>query len=210
MATSQLYAALAKAQAAMKHPQMDSTNPHFKNKYASLMAVREAVFPAMNAQGIAVVQCPISGMVGDKVCAGVRTVLVHESGESIESDLLMPLDKPNAQGVGSAITYGRRYALLAYAGLVGDPDDDGNDASTPPPKPQRAAQAKPDAPSPGQTLLASVKGWSGVDDADLGTVARQVMDKAGVVVAKGSKIDGTGVTKCEMWMNKNTFEELNK
>ena len=59
----------------------------------------------------------------------VETVLAHESGEWISGELLLPLTKADAQGVGSAITYGRRYGLAAIVGIVADEDDDGNAAS---------------------------------------------------------------------------------
>lgn len=208
--TNALYAALAQAQAEMKNPGLDSTNPHFKNKYASLLSVREAVLPAMNRHGIAVVQCPVSGMIGDKVSAGVETILTHSGGGEMRSTILMPVDRPNAQGVGSAITYARRYALLAVAGLVGDPDDDGNEASSPPPSPQRAAQAKPTTKAPGQKFMEAVAEWSGITDSkDAQSAARKVMAKAGAEVPNGGKMDDAGLAKCVAWMGKHTFEELN-
>ena len=59
----------------------------------------------------------------------VETILAHESGEWIQSDLCLPLAKHDPQGVGSAVTYGRRYGLAAIVGIVADIDDDGNAAS---------------------------------------------------------------------------------
>lgn len=207
---NELFAALVKAQAKMKHPGLDSQNPHFRNRYASLMAVREAVLPVMHEHGISVVQCPVSSYADGKSMAGVKTILAHQSGESMETELLMPVEKANAQGVGSAITYARRYSLLAVAGLVGDPDDDGNEASAPPPKPQREAAPKPKEETPGQVLVREVSAWSGLTaPTDVNAAARGVMAKAGVVVEKGGKLTAEQAKACGVWMSKHRFEELN-
>lgn len=123
-----LAAAMVKAQREMENPSFDATNPHFRSKYASLLEVTGTVIPVLNRFGIAVQQWPICKTEGEKMFAGCRTVLIHESGEMQESDCLLPLDKPNAHGAGSCITYARRYALMAIAGVVGDDDDDGNSA----------------------------------------------------------------------------------
>lgn len=133
-----LSAALAKAQADMKNPGFDSQNPHFRNRYASLAAVREAVIPALTKNGLAVTQhlsLTENGM-------GCTTLLSHESGEWIESTLELPLSKADAQGAGSAATYARRYALMAVCGVVGDDDDDGNQAAAAAPKISEAIKAK--------------------------------------------------------------------
>lgn len=121
---SSLAGALAKAQAELRNPGFDSNNPHFRSKYASLAAVRDAVIPILSSHGLSVVQCPIysDGQ------AGCETILMHASGEYISNTLTLPVDKANAHGVGSAQTYARRYSLMAFAGVVGDEDDDGNAA----------------------------------------------------------------------------------
>ena len=123
-------AALAKAQSEMKNPAFDMQNPHFKNRYASLAAVRDAVVPIMSKHGIAVVQSLRS------VDAGVEceTTLIHASGEWLADTLVLPVSKADAQGYGSAATYARRYSLMAFAGVVGDADDDGNAAAAAPQK----------------------------------------------------------------------------
>ena len=121
----ELATALAKAQAEMKNPTFDSTNPHFKNKFASLVSVREAVTPYLAKHGLSITQFPKTG---DGV-AGCVSRLMHASGEWIEEECLLPLDKNNAQGAGSCITYARRYSLQGIAGVVAEEDDDGNAAS---------------------------------------------------------------------------------
>jgi hypothetical protein len=123
----ELAAALVKAQAELKNPAFDSTNPHFKSKFASLAAVREAVLPVLNKHGLAITQFPVSA----DEHSGVHNLLMHVSGEWIEEACLLPLDKNNAQGAGSAVTYARRYSLQAIAGVVADEDDDANAASAP-------------------------------------------------------------------------------
>jgi hypothetical protein len=114
------------AQMATEAVKKASTNPAFKSRYADLAVVVEAVIPALNESGIAVIQSP--SFDGDLV--SVTTVLLHESGSSVTGTLSMRPTKMDPQGVGSAITYARRYALLAMAGAAPE-DDDGQAASQP-------------------------------------------------------------------------------
>lgn len=115
--------ALVKAQAEMKNPPFDARNPHFNSDYASLASVRDAVMPVFNRHGIAVIQVPGSNENGDITCA---TLLYHESGQWIMAGNITIKAKQDAHGAGSALTYARRYSLMAVAGVVGDTDDDGN------------------------------------------------------------------------------------
>lgn len=117
--------ALVKAQKAFGPALKTNTNPHFRSKYADLSACVEAVIDALNANGIALVQqtheCEAGVM--------VETVFVHESGETLSSGKLhVPASKNDAQGYGSALTYARRYSLMAACGIAPE-DDDGNAAS---------------------------------------------------------------------------------
>lgn len=121
-----LAASLAKAQSELKNPAFDSTNPHFKNKFASLVAVRAAVLPILNKNGLTISQFPKCG----EGTAGCVNLLMHVSGEWIEEECLLPLSKNDPQGAGSAITYTKRYSLQGIAGVVADEDDDANAAST--------------------------------------------------------------------------------
>jgi hypothetical protein len=117
--------ALVKAQAEMSNPVKGSSNPFFKSKYADLNAVREAVLPVLNEHGIVVLQ-PIVHVDGRNF---VKTILLHESGEQIESLTEILYSKQNdAQAQGSGISYARRYGLQSFV-CVGADDDDGNDAS---------------------------------------------------------------------------------
>lgn len=131
--------ALLAAQKATEFAKKDAMNPHFKNKYADLPAVIEAVKPALNAAGIVYIQ---TASPSDDNRLHLTTMLMHESGEWISDTLVMPLPKQDPQGYGSAMTYARRYALAAITGVYQD-DDDGNAASGPATRP---TQAQNDAP----------------------------------------------------------------
>lgn len=113
------------AQQAITFASKDATNPHFKNKYADLPAVVDAIKPALNEAGISYIQSPSPS---DDGKLHLTTRLLHESGEWLEDTLVMPLPKQDPQGYGSAMTYARRYALAAITGLYQD-DDDGNAGS---------------------------------------------------------------------------------
>lgn len=118
-----LAAALAKAQGEVENATKGSTNPHFRSKYADLAEVLNTVRPVFTKHGIAVTQFPsyAEGVVS------VETVLTHSSGEWMSGTISAPVSKQDAQGVGSAVTYCRRYSLAAVAGIAQE-DDDGNHA----------------------------------------------------------------------------------
>ena len=118
-------AAFVKAQRAFGPALKTSTNPHFRSKYADLSNCIEAVIDALNANGIGLMQRTYESKDG----VMVETIFVHESGEVMECGLLhVPAAKQDPQGYGSALTYARRYSLLAATGLAPE-DDDGNSAS---------------------------------------------------------------------------------
>lgn len=135
-------AALAKAfivgQTAMEAVKKAATNPAFKTKYADLSEVVEAVVPALNKAGIGVIQTP--GYDGDWV--SVSTTFLHEGGSSVTSVLKLRPSKTDPQGVGSAITYGRRYSLLAMTGAAPE-DDDGQASSGPIHQRQQGDRSEP-------------------------------------------------------------------
>jgi len=123
--------ALVRAQRGFAPALKTSTNPHFRSKYVDLAGCIEAVVDALNSAGIALVQRTSEDSTG----VTVETVFVHESGETLECGKLhVPASKQDAQGYGSALTYARRYSLMAACGIAPE-DDDGNAASrTPTPK----------------------------------------------------------------------------
>jgi hypothetical protein len=138
-----LAAALANAQGEMSGATKDKTNPHFKSSYADLASGWDACREPLSKNGLAVLQPPTS--TGASVT--VTTILAHSSGEWIESDFTMTAGQNTPQGMGSCLTYARRYALFAMVGIAPE-DDDGNEASQQPSGRPRAVAAptKPQAP----------------------------------------------------------------
>lgn len=119
-----LAAALAAAQAEVSNATKDRTNPAFKSHYATLASVTDAVRPVFARHGVAIVQDAWY----EGGCVYCTTILMHGSGETWTSrPLSAPVGKQDAQGVGSALTYVRRYALMAVA-CVAPEDDDGEAA----------------------------------------------------------------------------------
>ena len=122
---AKIASAFVKAQKAFGPALKSATNPHFRSRYADLSACVEAVIDALNANGIALMQKTYECKDG----VMVETVFIHDSGEVMESGLLhVPATKQDAQGYGSALTYARRYSLMAACGIAPE-DDDGNAAS---------------------------------------------------------------------------------
>jgi hypothetical protein len=133
--------ALVKAQREFGPALKTSTNPHFRSKYASLDACIEAVLDALNNNGIYLMQLTDEHDGGVKV----STIFLHESGEQLSGgSLFMPATKHDAQGFGSALSYARRYSLMAACGIAPE-DDDGNQATKTAPPPA-APKAAPKAP----------------------------------------------------------------
>jgi hypothetical protein len=112
-------AALAKAQGVMDAASKDAANPHFKAKFASLASVREAIRKPLSENGIAYIQT----LRTNEGAVEVDTRLIHSSGQFIGDTLRVPLAQATPQGVGSASSYGRRYALMAIVGLAAEDDD---------------------------------------------------------------------------------------
>ena len=107
------------------HPKNSKTNPHFKNKYAPLDEVINTTKPILSKYNLAIIQFPTTN--GNIV--NIQSMLVHKDGGYIAFEKLgLPADRVSAQGVGSAITYGRRYSWSAIAGVSSEDDDDGNGA----------------------------------------------------------------------------------
>ena len=124
---NELATALAKAQGVMQNAKKDSENPFFKSKYADLATVIDAAKEPLYKNGLSVVQLTSS----DGESVKVNTLLLHSSGQWIGETLSLKPVKGDPQGLGSAITYGRRYAYSAIIGMASEEDDDGNAASQP-------------------------------------------------------------------------------
>lgn len=113
----------------------DATNPHFKNKYASLSNIIEATTPHLNAVGLSIIQLPCE--------SGLETMLLHTSGEYISSVSLTPCkDASNPQALGSALTYAKRYSYAGALNLNIDEDDDAQRATVAPQAPAPTPKAK--------------------------------------------------------------------
>jgi hypothetical protein len=123
---AKLSAALCKAQAEMSGAVKGANNPFFNSKYANLEEVIRVVKGPFESNGLCFVQFPVSG----EGSAGVETVIIHESGEFISNEFMLKCAKSDPQGMGSAITYARRYGLQSAVGIPSE-DDDGQAASTP-------------------------------------------------------------------------------
>lgn len=112
------------AQKEMRPAAKDSTNPHFRSKYSDLASVMEAIREPIGNNGLSILQ---EATLGDNGVS-ITTLILHISGQWIEFDpLTIPIGKRDAHAVGSACSYGKRYALCAALGVVSD-DDDGNGA----------------------------------------------------------------------------------
>lgn len=149
---AELAKALASAQGEIENAGKNASNPHFKSRYADLAEVLNTVRPVMSRNGISISQFPAfeSGI------ASVETIVMHTSGEWMTGISSAPVTKQDAQGVGSALTYLRRYSLAAIAGIAQE-DDDGNGAVGG----QRQQQAKPaqrQAPPDPKAVVAAIQG----------------------------------------------------
>jgi len=120
---AELAKALATAQGEIENASKNAANPHFRSKYADLAEVLNTVRPVMAKHGISISQFPAF----EQGVASVETIVMHTSGEWLSGISSAPVTKQDAQGVGSAITYLRRYSLAAIAGIAQE-DDDGNSA----------------------------------------------------------------------------------
>jgi hypothetical protein len=146
MELNELAKALSLAQAEMRNAEKDAANPFFKSSYTTLAAAWDACREPLTKHGLSVVQMPGS----DEQGLTVTTVLLHSSGQSMSSTLRLYPKDSSPQSMGSAISYGRRYSLMAMIGLASaDDDDDGNQASQPSKAytPKQASAPKPQVQS---------------------------------------------------------------
>ena len=123
-ANPELFAALAAAQGEIENANKNAANPHFRSKYADLAEVLNTIRPVFAKHGLSLIQSP--GFDGSM--ASVTTVLAHQSGGYMTSTASCVPAKVDAQGIGSATTYLRRYGAAAVAGIAQE-DEDGNAAA---------------------------------------------------------------------------------
>jgi hypothetical protein len=155
-----LASALVKFQAEMQPVLKEDANPFFKSKYAGLPSVVKQATPLLTKNGLAVIQQPSYEL--DTHKPTLKTMLVHTSGEYIESEMLLMMDKDTPQGQGSAITYARRYAYCAVLGIVADEDDDGEKAEGRSESKRRVQDANTEMTSEQLTSLAGLAVRKGV------------------------------------------------
>jgi len=148
---NELGAALAKAQGQIEGAKKDSANPFFKSKYADLASVWDACRKPLSDNGLSIIQCPEESDNG----IAIETMMLHSSGQWKSSRYTMPVSKIDAQAVGSAITYARRYALAAMVGVAPE-DDDGNSAAKS--KPEEKSKIKND-PYPESEWVKKATAW---------------------------------------------------
>jgi len=116
----ELYVALVNAVSETKDIVADATNPFHKNKYATLSAHLSALKPIFAKHGLAIIQFPI----GSAESVGVRTTIIHTSGQSLSADALVPAEKGmSGQNAGALVSYLRRYAIAGVCGVATDDDD---------------------------------------------------------------------------------------
>ena len=171
--------ALSQAQAVIARAEMDSTNPFLKNKYASLGSVIKAIQPVLKPNGLSYTQI----VEGEGATIGVITVLMHESGEWIESRISMPLGeergKSLAQAAGGIITYLRRYSLSAIFGVYAEEDTDAQ-------KVEKKAKTEAPAPEPpsAEMELATAEAVTNRDGATYGSLDTDVLSHMARSLAK--------------------------
>lgn len=198
---TQLADALSKAQSQFTPVVRSSTGYNYK--YADLSAVWNMVRDPLTSNGLSVTQIPslIDSVTADestgniiaRIDVQVETVLLHNSGEWISATIKMPLAKQDAQGVGSIITYGRRYGLTAILGVVADEDDDGVAGSQNKPSARQPATAPvksgkpataPKTENPVDKIVG--KGAAGKKRNELSTLLTQ-LNQAGVLAPDNNK-----------------------
>lgn len=197
-AIDKLAPALHAAQGAIKGYEKDKPNSHFKSKYATLESVIGAAKPALQSNGLAVVQAPGAIVNG---CLQISTLVLHTSGQWLRSVAEVPLPKADPQGMGSATTYGKRYSLCALLGLA-EADDDGEAARLPDAK---QADAPPPAADPFdaaivEALKSSIAGFKQAD------ALSSYMTSADTKRALESL--GTGIAAEIQGLARNRFKEL--
>lgn len=171
-----LAAALALAQGQLHPAVKDSTNPHFKSSYVDLHGVWKSCRDALSKNGLSVVQGGTDKGDGSTITYICR--ILHASGQWIESELTLRPAKNDPQGVGSAITYARRYLLASMVGVAPqDEDDDGNVASAPAQRPVASAPSTRVGTAgvdPKAAFKAAVQKWAGVSPEDAAAACRDL------------------------------------
>lgn len=182
---AELAKALAMAQGEIENASKNAKNPHFKSNYADLAEVINTVRPILSKHGLSITQFPAF----EAGIASVESMLMHSSGEWLSGTSSAPVGKNDAQGVGSALTYLRRYSLAAIVGIAQE-DDDANSAVG------QRQQAKPAAPNvmDSQSLAQAVAACATADKPKLDTIY-QYAKKHGATVEQLQQIQAAAVDR---------------
>lgn len=164
--------ALAKAQGQIQAAVKDKKNPHFRSSYADLQSVWAACREPLSQNGLCVMQFPRFDHESKSVI--VKTIIAHSAGHEREFELAVPVMKPDAHGIGSATTYGRRFALASAVGVAPADDDDGNAAVQPTGNgtgyrangKQTAAKSKDGKPGSWQAFISKLESFSDPDECE--------------------------------------------
>lgn len=175
-----LAASMAKAQAEITGATKSHENPHFRSRYADLASVWDACRGPLTKHGLAIIQWPrLAHLGGEAWALELETVLTHTSGQWMADTLAVVLARLDAQSIGSAITYARRFSLGAVAGVA--PDDDDGEAATSASTPRVVGKSAPAATAPAPTAVPPpAPGPAPADEVEratgkvLGIVARKV------------------------------------
>lgn len=167
----------------------DGTNPFTKSNYATLNSVMYTCREALLDCGIWLCQYPVP--VENPNCLGLMTKLTHaDSGQWQASLTVIPLPKSDPQGMGSAITYARRYALTAMLGIVTE-DDDGEAAKIDPKQSVRQAKPAPKTEAHARRPLTSPETQKdSLDEQTQGKPQKQALNQATDVLSNLPKLDG--------------------
>jgi hypothetical protein len=180
-ATTGLMPALLAVQAEAPTLPKDAENPHFRSKYTPLDTIVEVIGPILNRHGLVWTTLPGRDDLGEPA---LNYRLTHaETGEVLEGTMPLLLVKPDPQGLGSAITYARRYSICAVLNLVADVDDDGNRGSTPQASSSYGKSNAREKPASDKqiALVRRLFTQNGVTQG----MAKKLLGGAGVVVADG-------------------------
>jgi hypothetical protein len=147
--------ALIKAQSQMQGITKEGKNPAFKSKYVTLDSILDTLRPILTSNGLMLTQGSQEPQAMQAVT--VESRIIHTSGEWIATTVTIPVTKPDAHGLGSALTYGRRYGVAALLAISADEDDDANEAARPQESFRRGPQGnividEPVRPAPGRPL----------------------------------------------------------
>ena len=171
---AELASALNKAQSEMSGAKKTAKNPFFKSNYANLEEVIHCIKEPFADNGLSFMQFPIT----TDGFAGVETIILHSSGEWVSNEFMLKCSKNDPQGMGSAITYARRYGLQSACGIPSE-DDDGNAATSKPAA--KAAPAKP-ITAPQKDNLITLKGQAELTDERFQSGLDKVAGKEGATV----------------------------